>query len=173
MSVLGFLSSDIIKAAGEAIDNLVTSDEERSKAKLDFFKQQIEMVKTENEMKMSTAKTELQIIQAKRDIIIAEAKADSWLTSNWRPIVILSLAFSAVAHVFGLDDGIAGLWGGHGITDDLASQFLDVVMVAVGGYIGSRGVEKGIKTWKSTPLRTFRSTDKVPPKEEESDNAKT
>ena len=47
-------------------------------------------------------------------------------------------------------------------------------MVAVGGYIGSRGVEKGIKTWKSTPLRTFRSTDKVPPQEEKgSDDAKT
>ena len=135
------LSSGVIKAAGDAIDALVTSDEERGQLKLDFLNNQLEMERENNKLQIAMATVELEREQARRDIIIAEAKSDSWLTANWRPIVILSLAAAAIMHVFGFTN----------IGDELASQFLDIVMVAVGGYIGSRGVEKGIKTWKKPP----------------------
>ena len=81
----------------------------------------------------------VQLMKAKRDIILTEAQIRYLgLQANWRPITILCLNLLQPQswHMFGVDEGLAGLWGGHGITDELASQFLDIVMVSVGGYIG-------------------------------------
>lgn len=58
---------------------------------------------------------------------VADARSDSWLSKNVRP---LTLAFFSIAYVIG--------WF-YGLSLDSITGLLSVV---VGGYFGSRGVEK-------------------------------
>lgn len=87
---------------------------------------------------------ELAEIEAAMSVVTAEAKSDSWLTSSWRPITMLSFLMMLMAYWFGFipDDVYAR------ITPDMYNQFVDLLKIGIGGYIVSRGAEKGIKEWK-------------------------
>jgi len=71
---------------------------------------------------------ESELIQAKSSIIVAEAKSDSWITSSWRPMVMLLL--SGIV----LESRITGaaidpeMWG--------------LLKLGLGGYVIGRSVEK-------------------------------
>ncbi len=92
----------------------------------------------------STAATEL---EARRDVLIAELRGESWLQRNWRPMV--AVAFAAVLLFYALILPIAVDWFGAPpvrVGDTLLGWIMRIVMVALGGYIGGRTVEKVAKT---------------------------
>jgi hypothetical protein len=83
------------------------------------------------------------LIQAKSSIIIAEAQGASWIQRSWRPITMLTFVLIIAnnyiivpyAVSFGLEvpmlDIPPGMWG--------------LLTVGIGGYIGGRSYEKGVK----------------------------
>jgi hypothetical protein len=79
-------------------------------------------------------------IQARSQIIIAEANASGGffggLTKAWRPITMLTFLSMLVAWWFGWVDTPANA------TEDVLVEIFGLLKIGIGGYIGSRGVEK-------------------------------
>ena len=86
------------------------------------------------------ANGELEELKAKSSIIKAEAESEHFLTATWRPIVILTFTGLIVARWFGFTT--------DQITPELESQLFDIIKIAIGGYVISRGVEKSVKHHK-------------------------
>ena len=75
---------------------------------------------------------------------------------------MLALVIGIILHQLGLDDLIASMFGGQGISEQYIDEYFTLVSIGLGGYVVMRGGEKIAKTWKQTPMRSLRSTDKVP-----------
>lgn len=73
-------------------------------------------------------------IEAQRDVIVAEAKGHSWLQRNWRPITALWFAGLIGAHWLGFT--------APNLTEPVILSLLGLVKIMIGGYVGSRGIEK-------------------------------
>lgn len=82
---------DAIKAIGDTMDNLFTSDEERIEKKL-------ESQKAQQAYDLEMSKIELQTVTAQADINKLEATNASVFVSGWRPFVGWVCAF-ALAYV--------------------------------------------------------------------------
>ena len=128
MSLASFVSG-IFKPAADLIDNLHTSVEEKLALKA-------QMLGVQTAFLSKTLALEAEILQAKSSILLAEIKSDSWVTRNWRPIVMLSLAGSTLAYWFGLTP--------DGIDNEIVLSMFNLVKIGIGGYIASRGAEKVI-----------------------------
>ena len=130
--IFGFVSN-IIKPITELIDDLVTTDEE--KLELNARIKQIE-----NEFKAKALSHEAEIVKAQASIIKAEVQGDLWIQKAWRPILMLSIVFIVVnnyilfPYISLLTDKVKIL--------DLPTGLWTLMTVGVGGYIGSRGLEK-------------------------------
>jgi hypothetical protein len=131
LSIVG----DVISPVTKLIDNLHTSDEERLKAKESLAKIQLDM-----SLKVLDAQTKLVEQQAK--IITAEAQGESWLQRTWRPITMLFFLVCLGVYWFGLAPQY--------LIDnpDVVEKLFTIIGIGIGGYIGSRGIEKSIDKWK-------------------------
>jgi len=92
-------------------------------------------------------------IEAQKDVLIAEIKSEDWLVRRWRPMVVI--AFACIPIFYGLVTPVAVAWLGMPpviVGDKLLLEVLAIVKVAIGGYIGSRGLEK-IATTISNAIR--------------------
>jgi len=92
-------------------------------------------------------------IEAQKDVLIAEIKSEDWLVRRWRPMVVIALA--TIPIFYGLVTPVAVAWFGMEpvrVGDALLLEILAIVKVAIGGYIGSRGLEK-IATTVSNAIR--------------------
>ncbi len=121
--IWSWLTGDVFKSIGEVIDNVITSDEERLKAKEAILKM---LMEKGNE-----------IDQLKADIIQAEARGN-FLQRSWRPILMLLFGFVVlyskfIAPAFSLPNA------------ELESDFWDLLQLGIGGYVVGRSVEKIIK----------------------------
>ncbi len=123
MSILAFIAS-IFKPAVDLIDDLHLSKEEKMKLENEMAKIQVGV--KEKMIELEKAK-----IDGQASIITAEAGSDSWLTRSWRPIVVTGLFLLVVLEHFGINGA-----------KDLPPDAWDVIKIGIGGYIGSRGVEK-------------------------------
>ncbi len=133
MSIFSIIGS-ILGPARDIIDEIITSDEERLQAQTKLL--QVESALTAKLLEYDTALT-----KARQEIIVAEAKSESFITRSWRPIT--ALVFTSiiawnhmVVPVFGVPS--------MGTPD----QLWEVMKIMIGGYVISRGAEKGIKEWK-------------------------
>lgn len=73
-------------------------------------------------------------IQAQRDVIIAEASSESWLTANWRPLVMVVFTGLVVGKWMG--------WTAAGIGEALELQLLEIIKLGLSGYVVGRSAEK-------------------------------
>jgi hypothetical protein len=116
---------DIFKPAVELIDDLHTSTEEKLAQKartLDTYARAIEVgLQYESENLKQRAK-----------IVEAEAKSEHWLTSTWRPIVMLTFLGLVVLDQTGL------------LAYRLASEAWVLLQLGLGGYVVGRTVEKTV-----------------------------
>lgn len=123
---------DVVEKTGEAIDRLVTSDEERLQAKN-------ELQKILNEAKSKAGELEAQANTELTKRLQIDMTSDSWLSKNIRP---LSLAFLTVTvtglaywTTFKLDPAqmpILSMW---------VELFSTLLNTAFGFYFGSRGLQ--------------------------------
>jgi len=123
------LLGEIFTPAAKLIDDLHTSEDEKLAAKNQLMGIQASVV-------AQAITYETKMINAKRDIIVAEAKSDSWLTRNWRPLVMVGLMGCVMAFWFGLTPD------NERITEEVVLTMFGLVKIGVGGYIASRGIEK-------------------------------
>lgn len=139
MGILDFISS-IFKPAADLIDNLTTTDEERltiEKQKLEIQKE-MQQIEATVRTKMIDYESQLQEAQAK--IIQAEATSASWLTSNWRPITMLTFVALIVLRWLGLLPHI---------TESVETQLFEIIKFGLGGYVVGRSLEKSVQSYSA------------------------
>jgi hypothetical protein len=119
-SILKNAAGDAVKEVSNVLDNVITSDEERLKAKSELTR-----IITE---KLS------ELAQAQRDVLLQELQGNK-LQRNWRPVVMLMFAFIVVyakfiAPAFGLPN------------TELEPYFWNLLEIGIGGYVIGRTLEK-------------------------------
>jgi hypothetical protein len=117
--ILGILKGNFVKDAGSVIDNLTVSDDEKSAAK--------------NKLTEILMSAMIQIRQLQASVIKAEIGKGSWLTSNWRPIVMMIFTLLLVSRWLGFTVDV---------DQELELKLMDIIKIGLGGYVVSRGVEK-------------------------------
>jgi hypothetical protein len=117
---------DILGIGAKLIDKLIPDPQAKAAAKLQLL-----------ELQQSGALAEL---TASSNIIQAEANSEHWVTATWRPITALVFVALIAAHWLGFTAPNLG--------EPERLALMDIVKVMIGGYVVSRGAEKGIKEWK-------------------------
>jgi len=92
LSFIGKMLSggNIVKDAGEAIDKLFTSDEER-------LEKNLEMQKATQDFQLAEDRIDADLAKGQQDINKIEAQSPHWFVAGWRPAVgwicVLGLAY--------------------------------------------------------------------------------
>jgi hypothetical protein len=76
--------------------------------------------------------------------ITAEAQGDSWIQRSWRPITMLAMVATVMAHMFGLTP--------DGVPDEQVEGFMLLVQIGLGGYVAGRSGEKIVKNLRTPTL---------------------
>lgn len=114
--------ADLFGSIVGAVDEFVTTDEERLSIKSKLLTIQAGVVQ-------QALETELEALKAKADIVKAEAESESWMTSNWRPLTMLTFVALIVLHQFGI---------GPALHEDM----WPLLQLGLGGYVVGRSAEK-------------------------------
>lgn len=129
--MIGLVSS-LLPVVGNVLDRVLPDQVERDKVKAELQAQMLQHSSV--------------IEKAAADVVVAEAKGESWLQRNWRPITMMSFVVIVV------NNYIAVPWlqtfGAPAVSLDIPPDMWSLLQIGIGGYIVSRGAEKGIKTWK-------------------------
>jgi hypothetical protein len=99
-----------------------------------WFPDPAEAQKRQNEMMLVLMSNEHQIKMAGADIVKTEASSENWLTSSWRPLVMLTFTVLIVARWFG--------WAAPNLGEAEYLKLWDIVELGLGGYVIGRSVEK-------------------------------
>ena len=83
---------------------------------------------------------------AAASIIKAEAQSEHWITSQWRPILMLSFT-AIVVNNFILAPYLEAIFS-WSVVLDLNDNIWGLLKIGVGGYIVGRSGEKMAKNWK-------------------------
>ncbi len=90
---------------------------------------------------------------AQKDIILAEMNAESWLTRNWRPMMLMSFGFIIVGQwcmtdLFPYIKTVMGwnIWVPK--ANKLDPMYIDLIQSLAGISVGARTLEKMMTTWK-------------------------
>lgn len=144
MSIFGFIKG-VIQPARDIFDEAHFSGEEKAAAELALAELEVKVAERILELRM-------QALELQAGIIHAESTGGK-LQRNWRPLLMLSFMLilvnnyillpygPVVENIFGLDPGTIVLL-------DFPAGFWSLLTVGVGGYITSRGVEKGLSEWR-------------------------
>tara|TARA_R110000851_G_scaffold100671_1_gene216354 strand:- start:19629 stop:20069 length:441 start_codon:yes stop_codon:yes gene_type:complete len=121
----------VLENAGKIVDDVVTSNEEKTILK--------------NELEDLLIKGQQSIDENVTKRWESDMSSDSWLSKNVRPMVLMFLVFCTVIMVF-IDAGSIKF-----NVEDKWTNLLEIVLITViGAYFGGRSVEKvgKIKTWR-------------------------
>ena len=102
----------------------------------------------ERELKLSLLDHAESLDKVRGEIILAEAKSESWLTSSWRPLLMM-ISISIIAMNYLVFPIIA--IGYPSIMQhmlELPDQLWSLLTLGVGGYIVGRSGEKAMETFK-------------------------
>lgn len=128
MNVLSLIGQ-VFKPATELVDSIHTSEEEKLEKKA-------VLLDIQSKFLVQALEYEQEQLKAKAEIITAEAKSKNVLTSSWRPVTMYTFLAMLVAYWFGWIDIT------DRITPDLLNKIFSIMQIGIGGYIGSRGIEK-------------------------------
>jgi hypothetical protein len=126
MSILGGLMN-LLKPAGDLIDDLHTSTEEKLALKAELAKIQAGVV-------IASLDYEKSITDARAIVITAEAKSESWITRSWRPLTMVSFVLIMWLGVIG--------WVDLTEFSKAPPELWKVIMIGLGGYMPFRTAEK-------------------------------
>jgi len=120
--MIGGLLDRLIGPVFGVIDKMVVDKDEANRIKLALHTQMLT-----NEAEMTRAMS---------SIITSEAQGKSWLQRNWRPLMMVWFGFLLGMYWFG--------YAPEYLTEspELTNSLFDLLKIGIGGYIGSRGVEK-------------------------------
>lgn len=131
--MIGLITS-LLPVVGNVLDRVLPDTVEKDKVKAEL---QAQMLQHSAEIEKAAA-----------SVVVAEAKGESWLQRNWRPVTMMSFVVIIV------NNYIAVPWlqtlGLPAVSLDIPPDMWSLLQIGIGGYIVSRGAEKGIKNWKDT-----------------------
>lgn len=90
--------------------------------------------KAEGDAIMALVSRKAEIDNAAAGIVKAEAESEHWLTSSWRPIVMLVFTALIVARWLG--------YSAPGISESEVLKLWSIVELGLGGYVIGRSAEK-------------------------------
>lgn len=154
----------------------------------EFFIYRLESVLTKNLRKDSNKNFISNLIRKREDVIMdefnffvntkvnsisppkAKSKIATMLLESWRPVMMYVFMY-IIAQYYILNPIAEFFWPALKLKD-LPPEIWTLLTVAVGGYITSRGVEKGLKIWRGSeesgrPI--FMAENTPPPSETPSD----
>lgn len=123
------LVAGIFKPAVDLIDELHTSDEEKLNAKAALIAAEASAVQT-------AINYERGVLEAQSKVIQSESSSKHWLTSNWRPLTMITFLILIVNDSYG--------W----LPNPLSEQAWLAINLGLGGYVAGRSAEKIVKTVK-------------------------
>lgn len=125
------MSLAILEIGAKILEKLIPDPAARAE-------QQLKLFELEQRGDLAEMQGDIQIILARAGIIKSEAESQSWLTSNWRPILMLTFGALIVARWLG--------WAAPNITESEMLKLWDIVQLGLGGYVIGRSVEQIVKT---------------------------
>jgi hypothetical protein len=121
----------LFKPAAELIDDLTTTKEEKMKA-------EAVMMQLETSVLANLIQYQQSLDEARAKVIMAEAQSDSWLASNWRPLIMVMFGFIVLNnHVLSTYFGLPKL--------DVPPDLWTLMKIGLGGYVVGRSFEKVVK----------------------------
>jgi|TARA_R110000744_G_scaffold85150_7_gene166493 hypothetical protein len=101
----------------------------------------------ERETKLALLEHSDSIERVRGEIILAEARSSGWLTSSWRPLLMLVVI--AIIAVNYLVFPLVAIWYPQIMANLLAlpDQLWNLLTLGVGGYVVGRSGEKMIDSW--------------------------
>lgn len=102
--------------------------------------------KLEHELSMHLISHSEKELEAAASVVIAEAQSQSWLTRNWRPMIMMLFGF-IIANNYVIAP-YAQLFFEASVVLETPPDLWDLMKIGIGGYVVSRGAEKTVKSWK-------------------------
>tara|TARA_R100001594_G_scaffold38894_1_gene70361 strand:+ start:12119 stop:12523 length:405 start_codon:yes stop_codon:yes gene_type:complete len=129
--MIGLITS-LLPVVGNVLDRVLPDTVEKDKVKAELQAQMLQHSAS--------------IERAAADVVVAEAKGESWIQRSWRPITMLSFVVIIV------NNYIVVPWlktfGLPAVFLEIPPDMWTLLSIGIGGYICSRGAEKGIQKWR-------------------------
>jgi hypothetical protein len=135
MSIISDIIGTVIKPVSDLIDGLHTSAEEKLAA-------QAKMAQIQSDLTVKVLDYEKTLAQEQASVIRAEAQSQSWLTRNWRPILMLTFTVIIAWNYIGVP-----VFGATAAL--IPPDMWDLLKIGVGGYVVGRTGEKMVDKWKN------------------------
>lgn len=126
MSIFDKIGS-ILNPVKDIIDDLTLSKEEKAQFQATF-------TNVMNGVYTLIMGYESQLLESKTSIITAEVQSQSWITRNWRPLMMLWFAGLVGAHWFGYTP--------PNLPEEQVMALLEIVKYGISGYVIGRSGEK-------------------------------
>lgn len=133
MSVIKDIVLGLAKPITDLVDDLHTSDEEKGAIKAKLFELQVGLYEKVMEY-------EAKLAEFQTKIITAETASESWMTRNWRPLMMVIFTALVVNRWTGLS-AILGFPSVF-ISQEIEMELWSVIKIGIGGYVGGRSLEK-------------------------------
>jgi hypothetical protein len=127
LKILGSPLTELVKGVGGVIDSVTTTKEEKLSA-------QAKLLELQSAFTVRLTELDTQFAAEQAKVIIAEATSESWLTRNWRPLLMLTFTY-IIAH----NHVIAPLFGVESVL--IVPDMWALLKLGMGGYIGGRSAE--------------------------------
>lgn len=125
------MSLALLEIGARLLEKLIPDPQARAEQSLKLFELQ-------QKGELDSLNADIQIILARAGIVKSEAESQSWLTSNWRPILMLTFGALIVARWLG--------FAAPNITENEMLKLWDIVQLGLGGYVIGRSVEQIAKS---------------------------
>ncbi|MBF3825405.1 hypothetical protein ISF98_29125 [Burkholderia pseudomallei] len=133
---------DAARAAIEADPNLAMQFQTK------IVESQVEMAQIAADVTKAELAFETNNVTQGAQTVRAEISSDSWLAKNWRPILMLLFGY-IVANNYVIAPYMQAMFHAS-LSVPIPPDLWELLKIGIGGYVVSRGVEKGLKTWKSS-----------------------
>jgi holin (3TMs family) len=136
--LLGFLTGPlkgIIDGVGGVIDNLTTTDKEKLEAKA-------QLLVIERQFNAALLQADTEFAKTQAEVIMTESKSEHFLTSTWRPILMLTFTFIIAWNYIFVP--ILGAFTDKLHAAVLVPEMWELLKLGVTGYIVGRSAEKAI-----------------------------
>ncbi len=120
---------------GKAVDNVLGR----------FFEDKDQAAKAAQELRMAMLEHEQTAQEVARDVVVAEAKSEHWITSAWRPLVMIMFAVM-IGNNYIIAPYLDAIFG-TSVMFDMPDQAWNLLSVGLGGYVVGRSAEKTMREY--------------------------
>jgi hypothetical protein len=121
---------------GKAVDNVLGR----------FFEDKDQAAQAAQELRLAMLEHEQTAQQVARDVVVSEAKSEHWITSAWRPLVMIMFAVM-IGNNFIIAPYLDAIFG-TSVMFDMPEQAWSLLSVGLGGYVVGRSGEKIMREYK-------------------------